>query len=251
MKLPRCFWWRTGRMGVGTKSSSSSEGHWYACAACTDACTSNNTIRPTQARENFLRELKTMVVMRHPHIIKLREAFLTQDHLAIVMEVLQESTSQKLFHQYHHSTPAWGTCSPMSPTSSTQTAPPAGSRKRTRSGFSSRPSSHSTTCTCWYDAWCDWPCHVSRQGFSSRDFKLENCGLVPGRMAERPLLKLMDFASSKVPTSVGAHLPQPVDTQDTRDNSPAQTLVGSTPYIAPEMMFPPYDAQARRRAYDT
>lgn len=28
-----------------------------------------------------------MVVMRHPHIIKLREAFLTQDHLAIVMEV--------------------------------------------------------------------------------------------------------------------------------------------------------------------
>lgn len=35
-------------------------------------------------------------------------------------------------------------------------------------------------------------------GFSSRDFKLENCGLVPGRLAERPLLKLMDFASSKV-----------------------------------------------------
>lgn len=31
-------------------------------------------------------------------------------------------------------------------------------------------------------------------------------------------------------------------TQDTRDDSPAQTLVGSTPYIAPEMMFPPYDA---------
>ncbi len=31
-------------------------------------------------------------------------------------------------------------------------------------------------------------------------------------------------------------------TQDTRDDSPAQTIVGSTPYIAPEMMFPPYDA---------
>lgn len=55
---------------------------------CTHKCIQyvcNDT--PYQARENFLRELKTMVVMRHPHIIKLREAFLTQDHLAIVMEV--------------------------------------------------------------------------------------------------------------------------------------------------------------------
>lgn len=100
---------------------------------------------------------------------------------------------------------------------------------------------------------------IEFQGFSSRDFKLENCGLVPGRMAERPLLKLMDFASSKVcrtafpmrTSCIGSHCAglghfTAAAPQDTRDDSPAQTLVGSTPYIAPEMMFPPYDAQARR-----
>lgn len=94
----------------------------------------------------------------------------------------------------------------MSQTSSMLMAQRAVSKKKMHCGFSSRQLLPLTTCTCWYatpscvDLMFPW--HMvacdHHQGFSSRDFKLENCGLVPGRMAERPLLKLMDFASSKV-----------------------------------------------------
>lgn len=69
-------------------------------------------------------------------------------------------------------------------------------------------------------------------GYCSRDFKLENCGLFPARNPDRPLLKLIDFATSKVrrrtwlrspggvKSALSIDLPQSVDRDSVRAKPP-------------------------------